>query len=271
MSFKRVEPAQAVEWIRAAVRLLISNPVPFLLMGLAMTMIAVVPYLGALALLIIGPVLYAGIMLAARTQAEGGQADFNQLLEGFQQPGKVGPLIALCLPNVAFLFIAVVLFGIVVLSFGTGALVAAGGQAIDPSTIDLQKLLGSSGVVALTILFALLVPLGMAVTAVLLFAVPRVMFNGIEPFTALRESAQAAAASFGAFLLTVVTLFMARFAATLILGSLVPFVGVLMVGSVFTPLIAAVLYFAWKDVFGSRATDIAEDSEPASPPHVIEV
>ena len=68
MHFKRVEPAQAVEWIGGAVRLLLANPAPFLLMGLAMTVIAVVPFFGALALLIIGPVFYAGIASAARTQ-----------------------------------------------------------------------------------------------------------------------------------------------------------------------------------------------------------
>lgn len=268
MSFKRVEPAQAVEWIRAAVRLLLANPAPFLLMGLAMTMIAIVPLLGALALLIVGPVLYAGLLAAARSQAEGGQADFNQLLEGFRQPGRVGPLIALCLPNVVFMFAVFVVMLMVALTFGAAALRAGGAETLDPARIDPVVLFGSGGLVVLVLL---LVPLALATAALLFFALPRVMFDGLEPFAALRESAQATAANFGAFLLTVLTLFFARFAATLILGSLIPLLGVLMVGAAFTPLIAAVLYVAWRDVFGGGVRDPSAEDAPAPPPEVIEV
>lgn len=268
MHFKRVEPAQAVEWIRGAMRLLMANPAPFLLMGLAMTVIALVPFLGAMALLIIGPVLYAGIALAARTQDAGGQADFNQLLEGFRQPGKVGPLIALCLPNLGLMFAMIVVMVMVALSFGGAALLAAGGKPLDPTEVNLMTLFGVGGVVALLVL---LVPLALATAALLFFAVPRVMFDGIEPFTALRESAQATAANLGAFLLTVLVLFFARFTAAVVLGSLVPVLGVLVVGSVFTPLIAAVLYFAWRDVFGAREAETSNPAMPPSPPPVIEV
>ncbi len=268
MHFKRVEPAQAVEWIRGAMRLLMANPAPFLLMGLAMTVIALVPFLGAMALLIIGPVLYAGIALAARTQDQGGQADFNQLLEGFRQPGKVGPLIALCLPNLGLMFAMIVVMVMVALSFGGAALLAAGGKPLDPSEVNLTTLFGVGGVVALLVL---LVPLALATAALLFFAVPRVMFDGVEPITALRESAQASAANLGAFLLTVLMLFFARFTAAVVLGSLVPVLGVLVVGSVFTPLIAAVLYFAWRDVFGAREAETSNPAMPPSPPPVIEV
>jgi hypothetical protein len=268
MSFKRVEPAQAVEWIRGAVRLILANPAPFLLMGLAMTMIAVVPFLGALALLIIGPVLYAGLLTAARSQAEGGQADFNQLLEGFRQPGKVGPLIALCLPSVAFMFAVFIAMVLVALSFGAAALMAGGSETIDPTQINFVTLFGAGGLVVLVIV---LVPLALATAALLFFALPRVMFDGIEPFAALRESAQATVANLGAFLVTVLTLFFARFAAAVILGSLIPFLGVLLVGTVFTPLIAAVLYVAWRDVFGAAATGPATEDAPPPPPEVIEV
>lgn len=268
MHFKRVEPAQAVEWIRGAVQLLLANPAPFLLMGLAMTMIAVVPLLGALALLIVGPVFYAGIASAARTQSEGGQADFDQLLEGFKQPGKAGPLIALCLPSVAFVFMAAMLGVMVLLSFGAASLMAEGGQPIDPSTIDPAALFGSGG---LLVLVLLLIPLSLATAALLFFALPRVMFDGVEPFPAMRESAQAAASNLGAFLLTVITLFFARAALALLLSWLPFYLGALIVGSLFTPLIACVLYLAWKDVFARPAGSESNAAEPPSPPPVIEV
>lgn len=268
MHFKRVEPAQAVEWIGGAVRLLLANPAPFLLMGLAMTVIAVVPLLGAMALLIIGPVFYAGIASAARTQNEGGQADFDQLLEGFRQPGKAGPLIALCLPSVAFVLMAVMLGVMVLMSSGAAALMAESAQPIDPSTVDPAVLFGSSG---LLVLVLLLIPLGIATAAVLFFALPRVMFDGIEPFPALRESAQAAAANLGAFLLTVITLFFARALLAMLLSWLPFFLGALIVGSVFTPLIACVLYLAWKDVFARTAEDALDRGNTPMPPPMIEV
>lgn len=268
MHFKRVEPAQAVEWIRGAVQLLLANPAPFLLMGLAITVIAVVPLLGAMALLIVGPVFYAGIASAARTQNEGGQADFDQLMEGFKQPGKAGPLIALCLPSVAFVIMAAMLGVMVLLSSGAAALMAEGGKAVDPSTVDPVTLFGSGG---LFMLVLLLVPLGIATAALLFFALPRVMFDGVEPFPAMRESAQAAAANLGAFLLTVATLFFARAALALLLSWLPFYLGALIVGSLFTPLIACVLYLAWKDVFARPAGSESNAAEPPSPPPVIEV
>lgn len=268
MNFKRVEPAQAVEWIRGAVHLMLSNPAPFLLMGLTMSVIALVPLLGAFILLIISPVLYGGIALAARTQDRGGQADFNQLLDGFRLPGKAGPLIALCLPSVAFVFVAVLAAAMVMLSFGATALFAEGSPPPDPSQIDLGTLFGTGGLVMLALV---LIPLSLLTAALLFFALPRVMFDGVEPLPALRESAQAAFANLGAFLLTVLTLFFARAAIALLLGSIQPFLALLVANTVFPPLIACVLYLAWKDVFGTSEAAIEPGAQPPSPTQVIEV
>lgn len=268
MSFRQVEPAQAVEWIRRAVQLLLAQPAPFLLMGLVLSLLAFVPLLGAFVLLIAGPVFYAGIASAARTQAEGGTADFNQLMEGFRQPGKAGPLITLCLPSLGLMFALVMIGLMVALSFGAAAALASQGQPIDPTQVSLVSLFGVGGLVVLALLA---IPLALATGAMLFFAVPRVMFDGVEPFAALRESAQACTANLGAFLLTVIALFFARALVALVLGSLVPILGAMVAGVVFTPLIGAVLYVAWADVFPrGGASGSGADSAPHAPP-VIEV
>lgn len=260
MSFKRVPPGNAVQWVSGAIQLLLANPLPFLLMGLAMTAIAMVPLLGALVLLIAGPVFYAGIASAARAQHTGTAADFNQLLTGFQQPGKAGQLIALCLPGVGLMFAFIALGVMIVLS--VGAMAVSTGQKIEP-TMDLVTLFGASGLVTLVLL---MLPLALTAAALLFFAVPRVMFDGIEPFAAMRESAQAVLANFGAFALTVLTLFVARFVVSVVLMTISPMLAALVSGVVFTPLLGAVLYVAWFDLFA--AADKAAAADSAHPPSI---
>ena len=261
MTFKRVPPGNAVQWVSGAIQLLLANPTPFLLMGLAMTAIAMLPLLGALVLLIAGPVFYAGIATAARTQHTGGTADFNQLLSGFQLPGKAGQLIALCLPGVGLMFAFIALGVMLVIS--VGAMAVSGGEKVEP-TMDLVTLFGAGGLMTLVLL---MLPLALAAAALLFFAVPRVMFDGIEPFAAMRESAQAVAANFGAFALAVLTLFVARFVVSVVLVTISPMLAVLVAGVVFTPLLGALLYVAWADVFGavSDGEESASDSAQAPP------
>lgn len=266
MTFQRVPPGNAVLWVSGAIQLLLANPVPFLLMGLAMTAIAMLPLLGALVLLIAGPVFYAGIATAARTQHTGGAADFNQLLSGFQLPGKAGQLIALCLPGVGlFAFIALG----VMLVISVGAMAVSGGEKIEP-TMDLVTLFGAGGLVTLVLL---MLPLALAAAALLFFAVPRVMFDGVEPFAAMRESVRAVMANFGAFALAVLTLLVARFAVSVVLATISPMLAILVAGVVFTPLLGALLYVAWADVFGEvsereHSTADGAATAPLGPPSI---
>lgn len=265
MTFKRVEPRLALEWIRSAVRLMLANPAPFLLMGLAMNLIALVPVLGPLVLMVTSPVLYAGIALAARTQDQGGRADFNQLLEGFRQPGKAGPLIALCLPSVALQLISTA----VLLGIGAKALLANGSAASDPSQLDPDTLLEMARMMMLAIVA--LVPLALFVAALLFFAITRVMFDGIAALSALRESLRAVFANAGAFLLTVLTLFFASVAITMPLLAIQPMLALLVMNTLLPPLIACVLYLAWRDVFQADCGARESEDQTPPPPSAIEV
>ncbi|MCG6118539.1 MAG: hypothetical protein MEQ07_10180 [Aquimonas sp.] len=267
MSYRAVPPGNAVNWITEAARLIMAKPAPFLLMGLAVTLISLVPLLGALVLLVIGPALYAGMAAAARAQREGAGADFEHLLSGLKAENRVGALIALCLPYLALVVVSVMVLTMVVLTFA-GAAIAAGSQISSPEAVI--AMLGAGGILTAVLV---LLPLVVATFSLLFFAIPRVMFDGIEPFPAMRESAQACIANFSAFLLTVLALLIGRFVLAAVFGSLIPLLGGIVVGVVFTPLIAAVLYVAWRDVFPAAGEQMQADeaAQPSSAPPQIEV
>lgn len=90
MSIRTVPASRGIEWIVKAIQLILANPAPFALMGLIMAVIGVVPVLGSLALAILGPALYGGIVWAARAQRQGETARFEQLFQAFHEDGKLG-------------------------------------------------------------------------------------------------------------------------------------------------------------------------------------
>jgi uncharacterized membrane protein len=261
MSNRTVPPNRALSWIGDAINLILKNPVAFALIGLIMTVIALVPILGALALLIVGPALYGGIVFAAREQDAGRSADFQHLFEAFRQDGKLSRMITLCLPGVLFVAAAMVIGILVMLIFGMGAIMASGGQ-FDPNT-DLVTLIGVSGAVTLGLL---LLPVAIAVSALLFFSVPRVMLDDLEPFPAMKESWRTALANIGAFLVAVLVLGFARFVVAVLLSALPVVISALVLGIVFTPLIGATLYCAWRDMFARAAAGDLNDLAPPPPP-----
>lgn len=263
MSYRAVPPGNAVNWITEAARLLMARPAPFLLMGLVVTLISLVPLLGALVLLVIGPALYAGMSAAARAQREGGGAEFEHLMSGLKAENRAGALVALCLPYLALVIISVLVLTMVVLTFA-GAAIAAGSQINSPEAVI--AVLGVGGLMSAVLL---MIPLVIATFSLLFFAIPRVMFDGVEPFPAMRESAQACIANLPAFLITVVALVLARFVLAILFGSIVPLLGAIVVATVFAPLIAAVLYVAWRDVFpAGEQEEQARPGQPSAPPQI---
>lgn len=260
MSFKRVPAGDAVTWISEAIRLVFANPAPFLLMGLALSVIGLVPILGGLVLLVAGPTFYAGIASAARSQDQRGSADFNQLLSGFQAEGKIGSLLALCLPQVATGIIAIMV--VIVLAIVLGAAAMMTSAAPDPNA-GLVALIGFGGVATLVVV---LIPIGVIAAALVFFAIPRVMFDGVPAFTAMRESAQAALANIGAFLIALLAVVGAYIVAMLILSIISQVLAGLVVGILFAPIFGSLTYVGWREVFGENAQDSAEQSGSAPPP-----
>ena len=248
MSFRKVEPGSGVNWLTEGFRIIMANPAAFLVMGLILAVVNFIPILGGLVLTICGPALIGGIVYAAREQAEGSKAEIAHLFRAFQEPGKIGPMLLLCLPAIvggAVLLICAFVFGI-------GALIGGGlSAASSSSTSALVGGLGGGAFVLLLIAMGLM----FLIYALQFFAVPRVMLDGVEPFAAMKESLSACLANVGAFLVFAIVLFVS-FVVLAIALMLVPILGWLALVTVATVVYACAEYIAWRQVYGAAAGSI---------------
>jgi hypothetical protein len=125
MSFGKVDAGKGLGWLTDGVGLVFKNPAAFLVMGLILAVINFIPILGGLALTVCGPALLGGVVFAAREEAEGRKAEIGHLFRAFQEPGKIGPMLLLCLPAIVGGAVLLVC-GFV---FGLGALIGGGFSA----------------------------------------------------------------------------------------------------------------------------------------------
>lgn len=254
MSFQKVEAGRGIEWLKGAIQIAIGNPGVFLVMALIIAVIAVIPILGGLALLVFGPALFGGFIWAIREHDQGRTAEIGQLFTAFQQPGKLGPMVMLCLPAVA---VAVVMMVVLFLTVGAAILGAATGGE---SGAGAAAAIGG-GAVALLIGFALAIGLYLA----LLFAIPRVMFDDVEPIAAMKESVAAGIANIAPIIVYAVVSFVAIVVVGLLL-MLIPVVGPILLTLVAYTIAAGVIYLAYKDVYGSAAPAPPATMPPPAPP-----
>jgi hypothetical protein len=255
MAFQRVPAGRGLQWLTDAVQLVLQNPVPFALMGLVVGVIALVPLLGSLALLILGPALYGGVMYAAREQQAGRAADFQQLFQAFKEDGKLPKMLVLCLPGVVA---GVVIVALAVMFIG-GALLGGG---LSASAGASSSALGTSLGVGTAVFVLVALAVGLASYALTFFATPRVMLEAAEPFDAMKDSLQACLANIGAVLVFVAIL-LGTVVLLSVLLSLIPILGQLLLMVALVPVASAASFFAWRDVYRQPIT---QELPPATPP-----
>ena len=251
MSYQQVPVGNGPQWLIGAVQLILKNPGPFALMGLLVAVIALVPILGALALLVLNPALYGGIMYAAREQEAGRTVDFQQLFQAFREEGKLGKMIMLCLPAIA----AAVAIGVLAVVFFGGALWGAIASGASESAVG-----ASLGVSAL-IFAPLALAIGLISFALTFFATPRVMLAGVEPIAAMKDSVGACIANVGPVLVFALLLLGAAIVLGITIG-LIPLVGGVALTTALVPVFSVASYLAWRQVYRN---DITQEL-PASPP-----
>jgi uncharacterized membrane protein len=257
MSFGKVDAGNGLAWLTEAVRLVFRNPVAFLVMGLILAVINFIPFLGGLALTICGPAFLGGIVFAAREESEGRKAEIPHLFRAFQEPGKIGPMLLLCLPSIVGGAVLLVC-GLV---FGLGALIGGGFSAASGSQAPWGAMGG--GILVLCLVAIVLMFL---IYALQFFAVPRVMLEGVEPFAAMKESLGACLANVGAFLVFGIVLFVAFIVLAVVL-MIVPFLGWLALVAVATVVFACGEYIAWRQVYAqgsNRMPPPTPDTTPAA-------
>lgn len=260
MTFQKVSAGRGIEWIKSGVALIMANPVTFGLItliyfGISLGL-AFIPILGAIASNVLVPVFIGGFLYALKQQDEGGSAQVEHIFRGFQEQGKVVPLLMLSIPGIIFMVVLIVLMVVI----GFGAVAGAGISASANSGALGAGALAGMGIGFLLIFLVGLVG-GLAIYSLLFFAIPRVMFDGLDAFAAIKESIAVALANVAPFLLVAVILF--GFILVAAIFMIIPFLGWLVfIAAMFvlTPISTAAMYFAYKDIFSAAAV------VPAPPP-----
>lgn len=150
----------------------------FLLFFVIFFALGLIPFVGQLATIVLGPFVVAGFANAARRQTRGEGPSLEDLPIGFRQ--SPGALLAVALLYLAGVVVVLtIVFGILFATVGAAAF--SGGGEIDPTVLA-----GAWTTLALAWLIgmALLIPLLMAYW----FAPQRIVFEGLDAIAAMKTS-----------------------------------------------------------------------------------
>lgn len=217
-----------------------------------------------LLLALLGPILFGGLVYAAREVDQGRKALPVHLLQG-PRDGKLGRLLAMLLPQVAALVVVVVLLYVLVGSDNLQRLmqVAVELQA-NPDPALIQDL--PTGRLFVWLLLAILA--GILAGFFTFVAVPQVMFTDSSALAAMRASFQACLRNLGALVvlfvlvfITVIALSIAANLVALLVHALAGehaavFVAQLLLMAVLLPVLAGAVYFAWKQLLGEGSAAV---------------
>ena len=227
---RNVPPGDAFEWLRQGWALFVANPGMWIVLTIvlivAMVGLTLIPLIGALASMLLAPILAAGLMRACQRVESGEPLDLSDLLSGFRHNSN--HLITLGL--VVLVSLAIVFVGVFVLGGGGVAAAILGGSPIGIG-IALGGLL-----FGFFLSMVLMVPFFMA----LWLAPALVFFNNMAPVEALKASFNACAKNALAVLAYGVVVVTLLFFAALPAG-----LGLL----VLVPVIAGSTYAAYRDLF----------------------
>lgn len=251
------------EWLLGGFGLLRKAPLALGLLGLIWGGLSALASMSgqlwlSFVLALLGPILFGGMIYAAREVDQGRSALPQHLLQGPRER-KVPQLLAMLLPQIAALLVLALLL---VLMFGSEQLqqMALVMQQLqtnpDPElarTLPTGRMLG-------WLLLAVVV--GVITGLFTLLAIPEVMFTERGPFAAMLLSFRTSLRNLPAVILMIVLMFVAVFAisiATQIVVLLLVwavgqtpalFIGQLLTMAVLMPVMAGTIYFAWRQMLG---------------------
>jgi len=186
MEPKSLNAAFGWTWIQSAWTLFLVNPGIWIVMFLSYFAIVIIlgfiPILGSLALVLISPILGAGLMYAASEVEVNKELDLKFLFHGFKEKSKLNSLLVLGVVSL----VGSLVIGVITFVFVGGAIMASMMNGTEV-TDGLATGLGISAIFWLLII----VVLQFILLAALIFAVPLVMLNNIEPVAALKSSLSA--------------------------------------------------------------------------------
>jgi uncharacterized membrane protein len=196
-----------------------------LLLFVIMIAAALIPIVGGLLMSLFGPVFAAGIVTGCKTLDTGGELEIGHLFAGFRE--KTGTLVAV---GGLYLAASLVVMLVVGLIMGVGMFTMMGGDQAQ------MQALGMTMVLAMLVMFALLLPVVMAIW----FAAPLVVFHDQGAVEAMKGSFIGCLKNLLPFLWYGVLLFLLSIVASLPL-----LLGWLVLG----PVLAASVYTSYRDIY----------------------
>lgn len=239
----RVAAGRGLSWISEGWSLFKAAPVMWIvalliLFGIQMVL-GLIPILGSLVSIVIGPFFMAGMLAFAHGIAQGEDADLGKLFIGLKQ--KTGALVAVAL--VYFL----VILGLIVV-FGVGIFVMLGGaaalSAANPEAM-VSTLLAGGGAMGFILLLLVFFAVMMLVAAAYWYAPGLVLYTDLGAVDAMKESFRVCLSNWLAFLVY-------GFIGLLVMlgGMLALVIGFFLVS---LPLLMASYYVSFRDLFGREA------------------
>lgn len=260
---RKVPAGRGWQWFATAVATVRRWPGTFLAMGLIVGLISLVPLLGGLVILITGPALLAGSVVAADAAHHGRQPAVRQLFAMFEQTRQRNEALKLCIPLVIGKLVAAMVLATAMAS----ALRHAGLDvtALEGHPEKILAVLAGPGMRVWLVLALAIVLFAWTFTAL---AIPRVALRGESAFAAMGESFRHVWRNLGAWILAALLLFVTLVALALLL--MVSRVPIIMQLGVYTALYAALgplLHAAWRDLGGTgQPPPAAHGSKPPPPP-----
>ena len=261
MEIVRCRARAGLDWLGRGWRLFAFSPGMWMVFTIIVTLVfmalGLVPVVGQLVTLVLAPALAGGLLLAAADAEAGRPLDLGRLFEPLIAERTRGDIVILGLLSLAA-WVAVLGAGVVVLIAVAGVSAIGHGTAVfnDPESLGAAAATSMGIGVAVALLIWLL--LALVVTALLLYAVPLVVFAHRPPFEAVTTGLRGVLRNWLPLLVLSLVWTVAAIAASipLLLGWL---------------LLAPVTYGAWytsyRDIYRPHR-DQPTPAEPADAEHV---
>ncbi len=235
----RVDAGRGASWIGEGWTLFKAAPVMWIvaliLLFAIQFVLGLVPVLGSLASMLIGPFFMVGVLAFAQRLADGGDADLGQLFVGFKE--KQGPLLAIAV----LYFVAIVVIFAVCAGVAFGLLGGASLFSMEDPEQAIGALLAGAAGLSVLLLFLLAFALILLVAAAYWFAPGLVFYADLGAVEALKQSFAGVLRNWLPFLVYGIVSFVVMIAGTvaLLIGLLVAL-----------PVLMASYHSSFKDLFG---------------------
>lgn len=260
---RKVPIGNSLAWIRDAFATVGGHPLEFVTMGLIMATIAMIPLLGFLTLLFLGPALIGGMIYAAGENAHGRKPQVGQLFRVFQEGERLGSFVALCLPIVIGAFV-LLLFAIPLVVYAMHNGLLSEQMRSDPVAMNaaLKQLLfhHRAGMLYLAVMLIVLFLVEMTT----FLAIPAVMLRRKRASEAIRLSFSACRRNLGAFLVALLLFGAALQVLAHVLDLFLPGLWASYLASMcYYTLLGPLSHAMFVDIFGDAgAADVSADAAP---------